>query len=579
MSAAAGGLLALAPAAFAQEAPATFDRLKNADNEPANWLHPMQNYSAHRYSTLDEINKGNIDDLHVAFTVPMSQALIGLQRGNNMAAPLVDGGYMYASAVHGKVFKIDLTAGDHGVVMWVADAEVSPDESTRDRGGALYENSYVSALADGRVVRFDRSSGEIIWDSQIARVIDAGHSGIEPEAENFTSNPIVANGHIQVGNANGDGGTRGWVAAVNFETGDEEWRFYTVPGPGEPGHETWADAAGVSWRTGGAAIWTGWSYDVGQNLFIGGTAQPVPMFDPEYRPGDNLYSNSALALDADTGELKWYFQYTPNESWDYDEQGVHMLVDAPYQGQDRQTLVHWGRNGFVYQLDRTDGTFLNAKQYVSDITWTAGIDPKTGQPVEYDPNLDLQAYIPATRWARADAEPKRVCPVVGGGVRWQPPSYNRDTQVAFMGGEDGCQEHAIVPSITLENGQIDEQGRRRGGIRNDISEGGLLAALDVTTGEVLDTAITQYVNRAGVLTTAGGILMTATYDGTVRVFDQDTLDELWKFSTGIGIKAPPITFEVGGKQYFAIIAGERQDNSATELGVAGTGLMIYFFTI
>jgi alcohol dehydrogenase (cytochrome c) len=370
------------------------------------------------------------------------------------------------------------------------------------------------------------------------------------------------------------------VAGVNFETGEEMWRFYTVPGPGEFGHETWADPEGVSWRTGGAAIWTGWSYDPDQNLFIGGTAQPVPMFDPEYRPGDNLFSNSALGLDADTGELKWYFQYTPNESWDYDENGVHMLVDASFNGEPRKMVVHFGRNGFFYQLDRTDGAFITATQYVSEITWTAGLDPKTGLPVEYDPNLDLQTYIPETRWSRADTAAKQACPYLPGGVRWQPPSYNRDTHIAFVGGEDGCQTRQIVPSVTLANGEIDEKGRTKEGTGKDLFKGGLIAAVDVTTGHVVNSVTTTYENRAGVLTTAGGIVMTATIDGVARAFDQDTLEELWTFDTGIGLKAPFTTFEINGKQYFALVAGGMKGNATNpELGVRSSGAMLYVFTL
>ena len=579
-SAAAGGLLVLAAPGLAQEAPATYERLLAADQEPQNWLHPMQNYSAHRYSTLDQINSSNAGDLRVAYTVPLSYALIGLERTNNMAAPLVDGGYMYIDGRSGMLFKIDLTPGDHGTVMWIADAEVAIDDELRTRGVAMYEDSIVMALGDTRVVRVDRATGEFVWDSQIGRIAGPGHSGIEPESEEFTSNPIVADGHIMVGNAAGDAGTRGWVASVNFVTGEEEWRFYTVPGPGEFGHETWADEAGVAWRTGGASIWTGWSYDPDLRAFIGGTAQPVPMFDPEYRPGDNLFSNSALALSIDTGELLWYFQYTPNESWDYDEQGVHMLVNAPFNGEDRNQVIHFGRNGFAYQLDRNDGSFINATQWVSEITWTAGIDEKTGLPVEYDPNLTLQRYIPETRWARADDAAKQACPYLPGGTRWQPPSYNRDTQIAYVGGEDGCQEFMIMPAITLENGEIDEQGRRAPGTRNDVFKGGLLAALDVTTGELLGTVSTQYPNRSGVLSTAGNLLMTATYEGVVRAYDATTLDELWTFHTGIGIKAPVITYEVNGQQYFAVVAGERQAGDFPEdIPVRGTGAMLYVFTV
>jgi alcohol dehydrogenase (cytochrome c) len=385
-----------------------------------------------------------------------------------------------------------------------------------------------------------------------------------------------------VGNARGDGGTRGWVAGVDFETGQEIWRWYAVPAPDEPGGETWADDH-EAWRTGGGAIWTGWSFDVEANAFVGGTAQPVPMFDPEFRPGDNLYTNSAVSLDAATGQLNWYFQYVPNESWDYDEQGVHMIINADFGNDvnprmDRKMVVHFGRNGYFYHLDGNDGRFLNAEQYVTQVTWTAGIDPETGLPVEYDPNLTLQTYIPETRWSRADTEPKTACPMLAGGTRWQPPAYNPDTGMAFVGGEDGCQTHMIMPALTLEDGGIDEQGRRVPGSRADTPLGGLVASVNVNTGDLGERIITPYRNKSGILATSGRILFTAYEDGTVAALNDETLEELWRFNTGIGIKAPPIAYAVDGKMYVAIVAGAIQEQHET-IPERGEGSMLFVFAL
>ncbi|MGD9739953.1 MAG: pyrroloquinoline quinone-dependent dehydrogenase [Bauldia sp.] len=570
------GLLALPSAA--QEAPVTQDRLNNADAEPQNWIIPFQNYSSHRYSRLDEINRDTVGDLRVAFTVPLSDTLRGRNLADNEAAPLVDGGFMYIEGHSGFLYKIDMTSGVYGTVVWTANASPAAPGGARTRGAAFYEDSVIMAVQDGRVVRVNRDTGEVVYDVQIARVVDEGHAGIEPQSEQFNMNPLAMENRIIVGNAAGDAGTRGWVQAVDFATGEPMWRFYTVPGPGEFGHETWADPAGVAWRTGGAAIWTGGSYDVAQRLYITGTAQPVPMFDPEYRPGDNLFSNSAIALDIDTGDLAWYFQYTPNESWDYDEQGVHMLIDAPWAGEDRQMVAHFGRNGFFYQLDRTDGTFINGVQYVNEITWTAGLDPKTGLPVEYNPDLELQTYIPETRWARADAAAETACPYLPGGVRWQPPAYNPDTHIAYVGGEDGCQTRVIMPAITLANGEIDEQGRTVPGTGVDTNIGGLLAAVDVTTGQVVGRVFQPYPNRSGALATSGGLVFAAYNDGSLHAFNDETLEELWTFYTGSGIKAPFVSFEINGKQYLAIVAGAQQDNQPA-LGQRGWTNMLYVFTL
>jgi alcohol dehydrogenase (cytochrome c) len=302
------------------------------------------------------------------------------------------------------------------------------------------------------------------------------------------------------------------------------------------------------------------------------------MYDPEFRPGDNLFSNSALAMDIDDGSLEWYFQYTPNESWDYDEQGVHMLVDAPFNGEPRQLVVHFGRNGFYYTLDRTTGTFLDATQFVDKITWTAGLDPKTGLPVEYDPNLALQTYIPETRFARVDQEPKQACPLASGGVRWQPPAYNPVTMVAYVFGEDGCQNRVINASITLPDGGIDEGGPDAGRTRSNFNTfvRGQITAMDATNGDLITQLTTTYPNRAGGIATAGGLLFTGNQDGTVAAHNSDTLELLWSFNGGIAFKAPPITYRVGGKQYIAINAGA-QLFDAPELGDRGWGAMLYVF--
>ncbi len=560
------------------EAPVTQERLNNADAEPWNWIIPFQNYSSHRYSRLNEINLDTIGGLRVAFTVPLSDTLRGRNLPDNEAAGLVDGGFMYVEAHSGFLLKIDMNSGNYGTVVWKVDAGPAAPAGARTRGAAFYGDSVVMAVQDGRIVRVNRDTGEIVYDVQVARIVDAGHAGVEPQSEAFNVNPLVMENIVVVGNAAGDAGTRGWVHGADFATGDRLWRFYTVPGPGEPGHETWADPAGVAWRTGGAAIWTGGSYDVAQRLFIIGTAQPVPMFDPEYRPGDNLYTNSAIALAIDTGALVWYFQYTPNESWDYDEQGVHMLVNAPFNGENRQMVVHWGRNGFFYQLDRTNGDFINGVQYVQTVNWTAGLDPKTGKPVEYDPALTLQTYIPETRWARADAAAKTACPYLPGGVRWQPPAYNPDTMIAYVGGEDGCQTRMIMPAITLANREIDEQGRTVPGQARDTDIAGLLAAVDVTTGTLVGTVRYPHPNRSGALATAGGLVFAAYFDGSIRAYNATTLAELWVFYTGSGIKAPITSFAINGKQYLAVIAGAQQDNQPV-LGQRGWTNMLYVFSL
>jgi alcohol dehydrogenase (cytochrome c) len=192
------------------------------------------------------------------------------------------------------------------------------------------------------------------------------------------------------------------------------WRWYAVPKPGDPGSESWRDDHNA-WKTGGGGLWQTGSYDPATKLYIVGTGNPYPIYDPQFRPGDNLYTNSAVALNVETGKLAWHFQYTPNDSWDFDEVGVHMLYDTTIDGMKRKVVGHYGRNGFFYTLDRTNGRFIKAEKYVNDLNWTKGIDQKTGKPLDYDPKLDVQIYNPAARALRGDGK-KRTCPTWHGGV-------------------------------------------------------------------------------------------------------------------------------------------------------------------
>ncbi len=578
-----GGILAGVVALPAFAADVTPQRLENADAEPQNWLMGFQNYSSHRYSRLDQINRSNIANLRVAFTMPISSALRGRNDIQLENYGLVDDGFMYLDDAGGIFYKIDVTAGNKGTTVWTADAALPRDLRARSRGITMLGNAIYFNLFDGRTVAIDRDSGEFIWDVQTAKVAHPkAQTDVGTQFENFTAAPMAVEDMIIVANSGGDSGSRGWVQAINASDGAERWRFYVIPGPGEQGHDTWKDTNGL-WQTGGGGMWTTGSYDVGQRLTIWGTGQPQPMHDPEFRPGDNLFTNSAIALSVDDGTLKWYFQYTANESWDYDEQGVHMLIDAPYNGQDRQIVAHYGRNGFFYELDRTTGEFLGATQYVDKVTWTAGIDPKTGHPVEYDPGMDVQQYIPSTRTMRGDRDDQPACPHRLGGIRWQPPAYNPEKHLMYGAGLDGCFTYYIEPVIALPNGGIDRAGPGGGtGIKGqqNFEMKGLITAVDVTTGAMVARLPQQYYNLSGVLATAGGLIFSATLDGAVTAHDDETLVELWRFETGISMKAAPTSYAVNGKQYIAILAGGNAPDAVVypELKMA-PGAALYVFSL
>ncbi len=554
-------------------------RLENAANEPQNWLLGFQNYASHRYSKLSEINRDNVADLRVAFTVPMSDALLGRDFADFYQHGLVDDGFMYIDTGTGIIYKIDLRQGNKGTLVWKADAAVSPDELARTRGMAMWANAVYHNLMDGRVVAVDRNTGEFLWDEQVARVEHPGHAGALLDKEGFIASPLAVDGKILVGQSSGEHGARGWLAALDADTGQELWRTYTVPGPGEPGHETWADDHDA-WKTGGASLWTTGSYDPAQRLTIWGAASPAPTSDPEYRPGDNLYTNSAIAFDVDTGAIRWYHQYVPSQLWDYDrwyyhdENGSHLLINAPFMGRDRQIVAHFGRGGFFYELDRTDGAYIAATPYVDNITWTAGLDPNTGMPVEYKPGGAPEPLPP-----RLDADTRTACPIYPGAVRWQPPAYHPLKRIAYAGSEDGCQSDIVAPAITLQGRGVDAPGQPEPGKRMPAQTRGLLAAIDVTTGEVVTRYKYKYPNKSGALVTAGGLVFTGWEDGALTAHDDETLDELWRFETGIGIKAPWITFAVNDKQYLAVAAGAQTAGNRPALGMRTWGAMLYVFSL
>ena len=406
-------------------------------------------------------------------------------------------------------------------------------------------------LPDGRVVAIDRDNGEILWDVEVAGVTEFNRR------ERFLTAPLVADGKVLVQNGAGDGGTRGWVAALDVETGEELWRWYTVPEPGQPGSETWKDDHNA-WKTGGGGVWQTGSYDPEQNLYIFGTGNPYPTYDPEFRPGDNLYTNSAVALDVATGEMAWYFQYTPNDSWDYDEVGVHMLYDTEIGGRMRKVVSHYGRNGFFYSLDRTDGSFIRGGKYVNDLNWTAGLDPVSGLPVDYDPSLDVQIYNPEARALRADRDNmKRACPTWHGGVAHQPLAFNPVKRIAYGVGTEGCftQNGAAVASAGPD-GNIDNRASERREYTSELYYGSI-TAFDADNHEVLSKVVTDIEVRSGITATAGGLVFSALQDGWVIAYDDETLEELWRFNVGTPLKGAPVTYSIGPKQFVAVQSSGR----------------------
>ncbi len=391
---------------------------------------------------------------------------------------------------------------------------------------------------DGRVIATDRDTGKVVWERNLRDQPDL----------TINAAPLALADSILVGASGGDAGVRDWLVSLDAKTGNVNWKTYSMPAPGEPGSETWKDKNNA-WQTGGGAFYVTGSYDPATNVTYWGAGNPTPKYDSSYRPGDNLFTNSALAIDAATGKIRWYHQYTPNDTMDYDETGTHILIDSKVAGEDRKLLAHAGRNGFFYSFDRLNGQFLKATQYVPTVTWTKGIDAKTGRPLDYDPGKDLQTYADAVAKILTGAKSSGVCPGVPGGSNFWSAAYSERTGLVYVPELEGCtnitRDQTRHVRGKFDGGDFGYDGRLKSG----------MVVVDPATGAVVKRKEMAYANTSGALATAGGLIVTALIDGTVVALDDQTLDELWSFNVGTGINAPPMTYAVDGRQYIAIATG------------------------
>src|SRR6266481_2464170 len=485
---AGASLAALAVSAQAAEYKMTVnrDRLINSANEPQNWLMMNGDYGSTRYSKLAQINRDNVKNLRMVWAMALrGMQDIGQNGPENEVNPLIDNGFMYTTDGWGTVYKIDVRSGDHGEFVWIADPGVKHEGNIpRSRGIALWEDLVINNLPDGRVIAINRDSGEIVWDKQIAKANEFGTK------ERMNSAPITAEGKVLVANGAGDGGTRGWLAALDAKTGNE------------------------------------------------------------------LYTNSAVALDVNTGKLVWYYQYLPNDSWDWDEIGIHMLYDVNINGEMRKVMGHFARNGFYYSLDRANGSFVKGGQYVNDLNWTKGLDPKTGKPIEYDPKLDVQAYVAEARPLRGDGT-KRSCPTWHGGVAHQPTAYNPVKQIAYGVGAEGCSSwNGAAAAFKGPDGGLDRAKFEKRTYTSDLYYGSI-TAYDVANHKVLAKTVTDIEIRSGATVTAGGLVFSALQDGWVVAYDDEKLQELWRFNVGTPLKGAPVVYAIGPKEYLAVQASGR----------------------
>ena len=574
---------ALTPACAADM---THERALNVAKEPQNWLLHHGNYQGHRFSALKEINAETVKNLKVAFTVGLGGhegAGTKYKHGNLEATPIVEDGIMYVPDGWGSVYAIDLTSGKKGMFRWKFDPETNKAWAgdvaccgVNNRGVALWKDKIISISLDGRMFALNKATGEKVWERKIA----------EPAiAETITLAPLVIRDIAIVGSAGGEYGIRGWIDGTDLNTGQQAWRTFTIPGAGEPGNESWKDGK-ERWRHGGASVWETATYDPDSDTIYQGVGNAGPDWDPEYRPGDNKWAASVLAISPSDGKIKWGYQYTPNDPYDYDEISEHPIINAKVNGEDRKLVVHAARNGFFYALDRTNGSFVAGKQYVDELTWTTGLDPKTGRPLNYDPTKDVQEYTPGSHSSRGKPTGDRLCPAISGGKNWEPSAYNPELNVLFLPTKQGCNliETVEQKDFIDQGGTVKPRDRFAGGAPKTTTRSfGQLRAVDPVTGETKGTEKLDYANWGGLLATAGNLVFFGQPDGTFAAHDAKTLKELWSFNTGTGINAPPVTFTVNGKQYVAVLVGSLQKvnvlNTSPELKNTSTASMLYVFSL
>src|SRR6187431_2521603 len=374
----------------------TSDRLLRAPEEPQNWITYSGGYAGWRHSQLTQITPANVKNLELKWILP-NQVF-----GAWQSSPIVVDGMMYITQRPNDVLAVDATTGR---VFWQYRYVVSPDArvccGANNRGVAILGDVLYMGTLDGHLVAINRTSGRSLWDVPV---------GDPKLGYSITMAPLIVKDKVLVGSGGGEYGIRGFIAAFDAKTGKELWRFYTIPGPGEKGHDTWSDD---SWKSGGASVWVTPSYDPALNLTYWGVGNPGPDFNPDQRPGDNLYSDSVVALDADTGKLKWHFQFTPNDAYDYDSVQIPVLVDMQWRGTPRKLMIWANRNGFFYVLDRVTGEFLQGNPFVK-VNWASGLDAK-GRPIQ------TPQPPGAPTW-----------PGNQGGTNWYSPSFSPRTGLFYL---------------------------------------------------------------------------------------------------------------------------------------------------
>ena len=518
-------LLACNPArSVAQNVP--YDRILHSQSEPQSWLTYSGSYSSQQFSSLKQINRDNISNLKVAWMYQASKPAANLE-----SSPIVADGVMYITEPPSTVTALDVRTG---LRLWTWSAVlpehvVSIGLYATSRGVAILGDTVFTGTADSHLVALDAKTGAVRWNVHVADNA-MGYA--------MTGPPLALKDKVIIGSAGSEAAVRGFLDAYDAKTGKRLWRFWTTPRPGEPGAESWGIGASES---AGATTWNNGSYDPELNLVYWGTGNPAPDFNDDERPGDNLYTCSVVALDADTGKLKWYFQFSPHEDHDWDSDEPAILFNATIDGKPRKLLGLANRNGFYYVLDRATGKFVTGQPFVKE-TWAKGLDAN-GRP------------IPAPNQEPTLGAGTLVYPSITGGVDWTSPSYSPQTGLFYVS------VHETGAYFIKGTGKI-EPGPPKGivgggGIRALAGEQsyGAIRALDATTGKLRWQFKLLAPAWVPVLSTAGGLVFSGTDEGNFFALDALSGKPLWQFYMGHSARSNPVSYEVDGKQYIFVTAG------------------------
>ncbi len=525
--------MALLIAAASLSAQVSFDRLVRAASTPQDWLTYSGSYLSQRYSALDQITPDNVKNLEQKW-IFQARSLEKFE-----ATPLVVDGVMYTVQAPNDIVAMDATTGR---IFWIYSYSPAPQArlccGRVNRGLAILGDTLLMGTIDAHIVAVDAKNGHLLWNTQVADPL-AGYA--------ITHAPLVVKNKVIVGTAGGEYGIRGFLAAYDVHSGKEVWRFNNIPGPGEKGHETWA---GDSWKHGAASVWMTGSYDPDLNLTYWGIGNPGPDWNADLRKGDNLYSDCAVALDADTGKLKWYFQFTPHDDFDFDSVQVPVLADLDWKGARRRVLLWANRNGFFYVLDRATGEFLLGKPFAK-VTWATGLDEK-GRPMRAAnmvPTPDGTLIYPGNQ----------------GGTNWYSPSYSPHTGLFYIPTWDNYYSVYVKEDVEFNEGRLFTGPLPKSPVplirppqivsRAEQDGYGAIRAIDPDKGDRKWEYKMTDVTDSGILTTATDLLFVGGREGYFMALDARTGALLWKVSVGGQVSAGPMTYSVGGKQYVAIAAG------------------------